>query len=71
MTDQEKKDHPDAYVCDGYLKTISYKTAWRKSWDKADNADRNRLFELPNFDPDIFEEISGIHTHDMWEEFKK
>ena len=69
MTDTEKKNYPNAYTCDGYLKTIDYKDAWKISWDKSDKIDKQKLFKLPNFNPDIFEEISGIKTHKLWEQF--
>ena len=71
MTDKEKKDNPNAYACDGYLKTFEYKEVFKTSWCKADEEDRKKLFNLPNFNPDIFEEISGIKTHSLWEGFKK
>ena len=70
MTDKEKKKNQNAYTCDGYLKTIGYKEAWVTSWTQADKQDKKRLFQLPNFNPDIFEEISGIKTHKLWEQFK-
>lgn len=34
--------------------------AWRMSRDKADDADRRKVYSLPNRDNDIFLEISGI-----------
>ena len=37
-----------------------YKAAFMKSWEEADPVDRERVRELPNFDADIFFEISGI-----------
>ena len=60
MTDQEKVDHPKFYVQSGYMKTLDYKTEFQKSWDRADKKDRDRVKELPNFDADVFFEISGI-----------
>ena len=60
MTDKEKEDNPTWKTVDGYLKSYDYQEAWRRSWDKASEEDRAKLFELPNFDADIFKEISGI-----------
>ena len=37
-----------------------YKKSFVESWDKADKQDRERVRELPNFDADVFYEISGI-----------
>jgi len=60
MTDQEKIDHPTFPTTGGYLKSCEYKEAFQKSWDEADEEDRAKLFELPNFDAEVFKEISGI-----------
>jgi len=60
MTDQEKIDNPKFYVAGGYLKKIDYKAAFQKAWDESDAEDRALVEKLPNFDADIFLEISGI-----------
>ena len=60
MTDKEKEDNPSYKTTGGYLKVYEYKEAFKKSWDKADPKDRIRIKELPNFDPYVFYEISGI-----------
>ena len=44
----------------GYLKSYKYKQAWRNSWDKANEEDRKKCFALPNWDNELFKEISGI-----------
>ena len=60
MSDQEKIDNPNAFVCNGYLKTFTYKEAWKNAFNNATKEDIKLLKKLPNFDPIIFEEISGI-----------
>jgi len=60
MTDEEKKIHSKAYVCDGYLKVFSYKEAWKNAFDTASEHDKSLLRSLPNFDSSVFEEITGI-----------
>ena len=60
MTDDEKRDNPKFFVSGGYLKTNTYKEAFRKSWDSASREERNKILSLPNFDAEIFLEISGI-----------
>jgi len=60
MTDQEKIDNNTFHITGGYLKSYTYKEAFQKSWDEADEEDRAKLFELPNFDAEVFKEISGI-----------
>jgi len=64
MTDEEKKQYPKAFVCDGYLKRFSYKEAWKILWDKTPKAERESVKSLPNFDAVIFEEITGIKIDD-------
>jgi len=44
----------------GYLKKYNYKEAFRKAFYEADILGIKQTLELPNFDYDIFEEISGI-----------
>ena len=60
-TDEEREKYKrDIETCGGFLKTIPYKEAWRRSWDKASDADRRKVMALPNWDNEIFKEISGI-----------
>ena len=63
MTDQEKVDHKDFHVTGGYLKTLEYKEAWQKAWDGADTEDREKIFNLPNFDAEVFKELTGIDVN--------
>ncbi|MCM1508268.1 MAG: hypothetical protein NC177_14240 [Ruminococcus flavefaciens] len=44
----------------GYLKTLYYKTACRKMWENLDISEKKAVCEMPNFDPAVFEEITGI-----------
>jgi len=60
MTIEEKTLYPDSHITGGYLKKYEYKEALQKSWNKADPKDRIQIKDLPNFDADIFYEISGI-----------
>lgn len=61
MTDAEKEEHKAEYkTTGGYLKVHDYKEAFKKSWDKATPEDRAKTKLLPNFDAEIFYEISGI-----------
>lgn len=60
MTDEEKLAHPEHEVTGGYLKTVDFKTACKMMWDKLDADDRQAVMDLPNFDADVFEEITGI-----------
>ena len=64
MTDEQKKEDPDFHVRGGQLQTRDYKEAFKESWDNADNEDKEKVFNLPNFDADIFLEISGIDVRE-------
>jgi len=60
MSDKEKSDNPSYKTAGGYLKVYSYKEAWKRAYDKATDEDIELLKKLPNFDADVFKEISGI-----------
>ena len=62
MTDAEKLENPSYKVTEGFLKTRDYKEAFQASYDAADAEDRARLPALPNFDADVFYDISGIQV---------
>ena len=60
-TEEEKKKYKNEIeICGGFLKTIDYKDAWRLAWNKASIEERKKLFELPNWDNEVFKEITGI-----------
>ena len=60
-TDKEKKEHKkEIENCGGFLKTLDYKEAWRLAWDKASKDEHLQLLKLPNWDNEVFKEISGI-----------
>jgi hypothetical protein len=59
MTEAEKKEDNGWETTGGLLRTLDYKDAYRKWW--ADNPkEHDRFLTLPNFDWDIFTEITGI-----------
>jgi len=60
MTDKEKIDNKNAFVCEGYLKTLGYKEAWAEAYKGASKDDIKLLKALPNWDADVFESITGI-----------
>ena len=60
-TEEEKEAHKtEIETCGGFLKTLSYKEAFRIAWDKADKEEHKKLLNLPNWDNAIFKDISGI-----------
>lgn len=60
MTEREKEHNPSYTSCDGYLRLNDYKEAIQKAWDKAPEEERRQVLDLPNWDNEIFKEITGI-----------
>lgn len=48
----------------GYLKVNDFKTACRQMWDDFTDGERQAVREIPNFDADVFEEITGIDARE-------
>ena len=44
----------------GHYKNLNYKESWAKAWENANDRDKELLKKLPNFDEDVFFEITGI-----------
>ena len=64
MTDSEKEKHPTWECTGGYLKTIYVtKKDKQKWWDELDDTEREAVMSLPNFDKEIFKEITGIEVN--------
>ena len=60
-TKEEIQEHKAEFeTCGGFMKTIDYKDAWRIAWNKASIEERKKLFDLPNWDNQVFKEITGI-----------
>jgi len=62
MTDTEKEKNPSYKAAGGFLRTYTYKEAWKKAFDSASKKDLELLKALPNFDADVFFEISGVRV---------
>ncbi len=60
MTDQEKIDNTHWFTTQGYLKTITDKEAWANFWGKTSEENKAKFLRLPNFDAEIFKDITGI-----------
>ena len=41
-----------------------YKTAFKKAWEKLDEDGKKQFTDLPHFDPDIFEKITGVNVRE-------
>ena len=62
MTDEEKAAHPEHEYTGGYLKSVDFKTACKMMWGGMDEDERQAVIEIPNFDADVFKEITGIEV---------
>ena len=60
MTDVEKEENGSYKITKGYLKEYTYKEAWANAYKKASESDIEQLKALPNFDAEVFRDISGI-----------
>ena len=60
MTDEEKEQHPEYSVTGGFLKYIEKETGRQMWWDGLSDRKKTIVMNLPNFDKDIFKEITGI-----------
>ena len=59
-TEEEKQLDEDKRNIGGYLKANTYKEACQKWWDGLTDENKEIIKSLPNFDNEIFEEITGI-----------
>ena len=62
MTDEEKEQHPEYSVTGGFLKHIEKETGRQMWWDGLSDRKKTIVMNLPNFDKDIFKEITGIEV---------
>lgn len=63
MTDSEKEENPTWECTGGYLKIIEVTNEDKQNWwDNLEDEEREAVMSLPNFDKDIFKEITGIEV---------
>lgn len=60
MSDEEKSIHPEHEATGGYLKTVDFKTACKMMWDSLCDDGKQCVKEIPNFNAEVFKEITGI-----------
>jgi len=63
MTTKQKKNDPDFHIKGGTLIKRNYKEAWQLFWNETDQKTKDKFLKLPNFDAEIFEEITGINVN--------
>ena len=60
MTDEEKNTYPEARTTCGYLKKLDNSECRIKWWRNLSNEQKAVITAIPNFDKEIFKEITGI-----------
>lgn len=60
MTDEEKANHPTHETTGGYLKVLDEKECHQIWWDGLSDNEKKIVYQLPNFDAEIFYECTGI-----------
>lgn len=60
MTDEEKEQHPEYEVVGGYLKILDESECGQLWWDLLSERYKNIIKAMPNFDKEIFEDVTGI-----------
>ena len=60
-TKEEKEEHKkEIETSGGFLKTLEYKEAWKLAWSKVSKEEHKQLLKLPNWNNEVFKEITGI-----------
>ena len=60
MTDEEKEQHPEYETTGGYLKELDESECGQIWWNSLSDHKKDVIKALPNFDAEIFKEITGI-----------
>lgn len=60
MTDEEKNSYPEAEITGGYLKKLNKFECNIKWWRDLSDEEKAIIIAIPNFDKEIFKEITGI-----------
>ncbi len=60
MSDEEKAAHPEHETTGGYLKVCDTRKAFLIWWDSLNEVEKNIIKEIPNFNAEKFEQITGI-----------
>ena len=60
MTDVEKTENTAFHTTGGYLRTNDMAEEWHKAMDGATSEEIQMVRDLPNFNTDVFKEITGL-----------
>ena len=64
MTDEKKAAHPEHSTIGGFLKYVEAENENQTWWNSLSEEGRQIVMNLPNFDKDIFKEITGIDVEE-------
>ena len=62
MSDVEKAEHPEHETTGGYLKIRDNTDCCKEWWNGLNQREKQVIMSIPNFDADVFEEITGIRV---------
>lgn len=62
MTEEEKTEHPTHKTTGGYLKILDESECGQIWWDSLTDRQKGIIRAIPNYDKEIFEQITGIKT---------
>lgn len=66
MREEEMEKDESKKLIGGYLKTYTYQEACRKWWDGMHDENKAIICSMPNFDANVFKDITGIEvTHNV------
>ena len=60
MSDEEKAAHPEHKTTGGFLKKLDINDCYNKWWQSLSDKQKTVITDIPNFDPEIFKQITGI-----------
>lgn len=63
MTDAEKAEHPTHETTGGYLKVLDESECGQLWWDGLADYKKDIIRSIPNFNPEIFEQCTGIKVN--------
>ncbi|MCU6074456.1 pentapeptide repeat-containing protein [Clostridioides difficile] len=62
MTEEEKENNPGYEINNGYLKVFTFEEMCKNMWNNLTDEEKKIIMDIPNFDADIFKEITGIEV---------
>ena len=64
MTDEEKAEYPTHETTGGHLKVLDESDCGQLWWGSLSDRQKDIIKDLPNFDPEIFAQCTGINVNE-------